>query len=202
METFLKGKRTFQYLGLHRVLDLTPKARPIKGKSDKLNLVRIKNVCCKRGWMTSPRGGRRYLQTTHPPEDWYLPHSTLTNDPIRTGKSHEQIFHRRGNTHRNENTERCSTWLAIKEVPIKSQCDIATQLSDGLKKGDQCWGVTENLDHSLGCGNEGGWASWTVWRLRTQETAVATPPPSPGNLPPRNALVPTQTSTQILTAPL
>lgn len=39
--------------------------------------------------------------------------------------------------------------------PIKPQCDIATQLSDGLKKGDQCWGVAEKLDAHSGCGNEG-----------------------------------------------
>lgn len=40
-------------------------------------------------------------------------------------------------------------WLAIKEVPIQPQSDIATQLSDGLKKRNQCWGVAEKWDHSL-----------------------------------------------------
>lgn len=35
----------FQYLGLGRVVKLTPIAQPLKGKNDKGDFVKIKNVC-------------------------------------------------------------------------------------------------------------------------------------------------------------
>ena len=61
------------------ILDTTPKAKSMKGRTDKLNLIEIKTALWKKmssAWEDKPQTGRKYLQKTYLIKDCYPKYTT------------------------------------------------------------------------------------------------------------------------------
>lgn len=139
-------------------LDLKPKASFVKGKIDKLDILRIKNFCSAKYDVKRMKdklpSGKKYFQTMYLTKD-QINNPKLNrkaNNPIRNqAKVTNRYFTEKYMSMENKHMKRCLTLLAIRKMQIKitRQHYTPSRMARVKNANTKCWlgcGQTESFD--------------------------------------------------------